>query len=102
MKYISTIVRENKMIVKKKTVKKRKIITVAVQQVDTRYIKVYAKNNTEAESIAKQWYAREKNVDSKIVHKDGEPLEYLNGPTTYGFTTNILGKPIDQWVDFEE
>lgn len=85
---------------KKKTVKK-KIITVAVQKVSTTYLKVYANSNDQAEKIAKSWYEAGEN-DNKIVKIDGEPAEYLNGPSTYGFTTNILGRKIEEQVDVSE
>src|ERR1700748_85225 len=105
MKYISTIVKDNAMAAKKKAVKKlhadpmtRKVITVAVQKVSTTYLKVYAKSNDVAEKIAKAWYETGK-YDNNIVKIDGEPAEYLNGPNTYGFTTEILGRPIDDMID---
>jgi hypothetical protein len=100
MKYIDTIVKENKVSTKKK-LHKRKIITVAVQKVSTVYIKVYASTNDRAEAIAKSWYETGRN-DDKIVKIGGDPAEYLNGPITYGFTTEILGKPIEDMVDLSE
>lgn len=101
MNYLSTIVKQNKKTSKKKTSKKKNVITVAVQKVKTTYLKVYAKTNEEAEAIAAGWY-KEGKFDNKIVKIDEDPAEYLNGPVTYGFTTEILGSPVDKMVDLTE
>ena len=101
MNYISTIVKQNKKAAKKKKTVKRKVITVAVQKVQTTYLKVYAKTNDEAEAIAAGWY-KEGKFDNKIVKIDEDSAVYLNGPVTYGITASILGDSIDKQVNFSE
>lgn len=80
---------------------KTKYITVAVQKVQTTYLKVIATTDIEAEKIAKGWY-EEGKYDSKIAKVNGEPAEYLNGPITFGFTTHILGNKIEEHVDLSD
>jgi hypothetical protein len=104
MKYISTIVRENKVVAKKKPKKKvvRKVITVMITEVNTRYLKVYADSQEEAKGIAKIWCDKEVNIDDKIVvDKDGYCCESLQG-SVFGFTTEIFGKSVDEVVNLSE
>ena len=77
---------------------KAKYITVAVQKVQTTYLKIIASTDDEATKIAKGWYEEGKYY-SKIAKINGETAEYFNGPITYGFTTHILGNKIEKHVD---
>lgn len=99
MNYISTIVKQNKQAVKKsakKTKSKKKTITVAIQKVETTYVKVIANSSEQAMKIARSWNEEGKN-NNKILK-----MEILIGPHTYGYAANSCGIPFDKIVNFSE
>jgi hypothetical protein len=84
-----------------KTNKRNKKIYVAVQKVNSYYVRVLAKDKTEAEMIVRKNHEDGSFGNRFCKDKDGEMLCYLNAPNTIGVRADILGADIEKMVNFK-